>query len=171
MGITVQNAQSRRKNDAARAERLARANINPATGLASDYLNHFNEAIMLLEMLGDCPECVDDFMNWTPKTYREHFANSHFKDRMIAVEAYDEAEPLARQSLEVLADTMNSILEATRAAMTETMPQPDAAQLAMRSASWLKPLVAHAGAVINGHDDASRELFAPQAAVDLLMKR
>ena len=33
------------------APRLADANINPVTGLATDYLNHFNEAIMLLEML------------------------------------------------------------------------------------------------------------------------
>ena len=42
--------------------RLADANINPATGLATDYLNHFNEAIMLLEMLSSCPECRDDFL-------------------------------------------------------------------------------------------------------------
>ena len=27
--------------------RLAAANINPKTGLASDYLNHFSEAIMI----------------------------------------------------------------------------------------------------------------------------
>src|ERR1700674_1283065 len=35
--------------------------INPATGLCSDYLNHFNEAIMVLEMLPAVPDCVDDF--------------------------------------------------------------------------------------------------------------
>ena len=50
--------------------RLAAANINPKTGLASDYLNHFNEAIMLLEMLASCPECVDDFRAWKPMSYR-----------------------------------------------------------------------------------------------------
>ena len=32
---------------AARAAELKAANINPQTGLATDYLNHFNEAIML----------------------------------------------------------------------------------------------------------------------------
>ena len=37
--------------------RLAAANINPRTGLASDYLNHFNEAVMLLDLLQQAPEC------------------------------------------------------------------------------------------------------------------
>jgi hypothetical protein len=169
--MTVQNTKSGVSGEPARAERLARANINPATGLASDYLNHFNEAIMLLEMLGDCSECAEDFMNWRPKSYREHFSGSHFKYGMVAVEAYDKAEPMARQSLEVLADTMTAILEATRTAMAAKMAPPAAAKLATRSAAWLKPLVAHAGAVINGQDDVvTREVFAPQAAVDLLMK-
>ncbi|MEO8318885.1 MAG: hypothetical protein ABI561_11235, partial [Bradyrhizobium sp.] len=43
---------------AARAAQLKAANINPRTGLATDYLNHFNEAIMLLEMVPDMPECA-----------------------------------------------------------------------------------------------------------------
>ena len=64
-----------------RRRRLADANINPATGLATDYLNHFNEAIMLLEMLSSCPECRDDFLGWRPMSYREHFAASRFKGR------------------------------------------------------------------------------------------
>ena len=50
--------------------RLTDANINPATGLATDYLNHFNEAIMLLEMLSSCPECRADFLGWRPTSYR-----------------------------------------------------------------------------------------------------
>ncbi len=47
---------------AARAALLRAANINPRTGLATDYLNHFNEAIMLLEMVPDMPECAEDFL-------------------------------------------------------------------------------------------------------------
>ena len=47
--------------DEARAALLSAANINPRTGLATDYLNHFNEAVMLLEMVPDMPECAEDF--------------------------------------------------------------------------------------------------------------
>jgi hypothetical protein len=42
------------------SEQLAKANINPTTGLATDYLNHFNEAIMLLDLVATVPECLPD---------------------------------------------------------------------------------------------------------------
>src|SRR6266496_1966746 len=71
-----------------RAAQLRAANINPQTGLATDYLNHFNEAIMLLEMIPDMPECAQDFLLWYPLSYREHFMASHFKARDLAIEAY-----------------------------------------------------------------------------------
>jgi hypothetical protein len=71
---------------------LRAANINPRTGLATDYLNHFNEAIMLLEMIPDMPECAEDFLTWQPLSYREHFMASNFKARDLAIEAYDAAD-------------------------------------------------------------------------------
>src|SRR5579863_2087796 len=76
----------------ARAAELRAANINPRTGLATDYLNHFNEAIMLLEMVPDMPECAEDFLNWQPLSYAEHFTASNFKGKALAIEAYDTAE-------------------------------------------------------------------------------
>src|SRR5262249_33673402 len=56
-------------DDEVRIARLRAANINPRTGLATDYLNHFNEAIMLLEMIPDMPECAEDFLSWRPLSY------------------------------------------------------------------------------------------------------
>src|SRR5664279_6206818 len=82
--------------DEARAAKLRAANINPRTGLATDYLNHFNEAIMLLEMIPDMPECAEEFLAWHPLSYREHFMASHFKTRELAIEAYESAEPAIR---------------------------------------------------------------------------
>src|SRR5665647_3413314 len=102
----------------AAAARLAEANINPATGLATDYLNHFNEAIMLLEMLSSCPDCRVDFLGWRPMSYREHFLASGFKGRDLAIAAYDAADPNVRGCLDTLAGTMTAVLEATRAAMS-----------------------------------------------------
>lgn len=68
---------------------LADANINPATGLATDYLNHFNEPIMPLELLSICPDCRDDFLAWRPMSYCEHFEPSGFKGGRMAIAAYD----------------------------------------------------------------------------------
>jgi hypothetical protein len=152
------------------APRLADANINPATGLATDYLNHFNEAIMLLEIVSSCPECLEDFLGWRPMSYREHFVASRFNAREMAIAAYDAADPELRGCLDALAGQMTAVLEATRAAMASDMPRDQATALAGHAASWLKPLVARAGAVINGETEADTGP-APQAVVDELMKR
>src|ERR1700688_4485743 len=101
----------------ARAARLRAANINPHTGLATDYLNHFNEAIMLLEMIPDMPECAEDFLLWYPLSYREHFMASHFKARDLAISAYDSADPALRAEFDNITSAMTSILTAVSAAM------------------------------------------------------
>jgi hypothetical protein len=166
------SAEPLQAGDNAEHGTLADANINPATGLATDYLNHFNEAIMLLELLSCCPDCREDFLGWRPMSYREHFTASRFKGRDLAIAAYDAADAKWRDSLDALAGTMTAVLEATRAAMRSDMPLADAVALAERAAAWLKPLVARAGAVINGDagGDASQPPV-PQAVVDGLMKR
>src|ERR1700723_4758993 len=87
---------------AARAAALRAANINPRTGLATDYLNHFNEAIMLLEMIPDMPECADDFLGWQPLSYREHFTASNFGARDLAIEAYDSADARIRSEFDAI---------------------------------------------------------------------
>src|SRR5262245_22293051 len=85
---------------------LAAAHINPVTRLATDYLNHFNEAIMLLEMIPDMPECVDDFLIWEPMSYPDHFRYSNFKGRDLAIAAYDAADPEIRARFDGLCDTL-----------------------------------------------------------------
>src|ERR1700732_4621974 len=102
--------------------RLVEANINPVTGLATDYLNHFNEAIMMLELAPQMPDCIEDLCAWRPLTYCEHFAASSFKERELAITAYELAEPGLRRRLDELADGMNAILLATAAAMLRAQP-------------------------------------------------
>jgi hypothetical protein len=73
--------------------RLLAANIVPATGLATDYLNVFNEAVMLLELLPQMPEMLDDLLEWKPLSYEEHFMRSGFKAKELAVAVYRSAAP------------------------------------------------------------------------------
>ena len=154
------------------SERLAEAKINPVTGLASDYLNHFNEAIMLLEMLSSCPECIEDFLAWRPASYRDHFAGSRFKGRDLAIAAYDAADPALRERLDALTGTMTAMLEATRAALDSGLAPEAGGLIAEAVAARLKPLIARAGALINGDADPERdEPSAPQAVIDGLMQR
>jgi hypothetical protein len=137
-----------------RSAALKAANINPRTGLATDYLNHFNEAIMLLEMVPDMPECSEDFLAWCPLSYREHFMASNFKARDLAISAYEAADPDIRTEFEQITDTMTTILSAVGAAMREANRDTTRAKLAEQAVGWLKPLVSAAGGVINGGSEA-----------------
>jgi hypothetical protein len=140
--------------DGARAARLKAANINPRTGLATDYLNHFNEAIMLLEMIPDMPECAEDFLLWQPLSYAEHFTASNFKARDLAIEAYEGADASIRAEFDGLTTAMTSILTAVSAAMREVQQDKTRATLAEQATGWVKPLVALAGGIINGGAEA-----------------
>jgi hypothetical protein len=153
--------------------RLAAANINPKTGLASDYLNHFNEAIMLLDLLPTTPECIVELIGWEPLSYEEHFVASHFKDKELALAAYAVAEPAARAQLDEIADTMNALLVATCETFQRRASLEAANALAAETAARLKPLVARAGAVINGYDIEHSEDMTTgvqQATVDALLE-
>jgi hypothetical protein len=140
--------------DEARVAALVAANINPRTGLATDYLNHFNEAIMLLEMIPDIPECSEDFLAWCPLSYCEHFMASNFKAKDLAISAYESADPDIRAEFEQITDTMTSILSAVGAAMREASQETTRAKLAEQAIGWLRPLVSAAGGVINGGAEA-----------------
>jgi len=149
------------------AQRLADANINPATGLATDYLNHFYEAIMLLEMLPGCPDCRDDILAWRPLTYREHFAASAFSDRALAIAASETVDAAARGRLEALTAAMSALIEDVRAALLANPASGAVDERATRAAARLRPLAAQAAALITGAGDAGAE--APQALIDGLM--
>jgi len=136
--------------NSARAELLRAANINPRTGLATDYLNHFNEAVMLLEMVPDMPECAEDFLAWQPLSYAEHFTASNFKARDLAIEAYDTADARIRTEFDNVTSAITAILTAVGEAMREASQDKTRARLAEQATGWVKPLVTQAGGIING---------------------
>ena len=88
-------------------------NINENTLLATDYLNHFNEIIMLLEMIPSMPDCYDDAAEWQPKSYADHFRDSCFSDAELAILAYENAPPNYRQAFDATVEQMDRmVLEA-----------------------------------------------------------
>jgi hypothetical protein len=130
-------------------------NINPFTGLSTDYLNHFSEALMALEMVRDMPECIDDLRTWRPKTYAEHFAGSRLSHRGEIVRMYEAAPRPLREALDALADVLNARLAAARDAAVHRRP-------AGHAAAALRPLIAQLAALINGSMERS------QAAIDAM---
>src|SRR3546814_19224034 len=71
--------------------------VNPATGLASDYLNHFYEPLMLLEHIEAAPDLLDDLAAWCPSSYAGIIGKSGRPDRELLLTAYREVQPRVRR--------------------------------------------------------------------------
>jgi hypothetical protein len=146
-------------------------NINPDTGLSTDYLNHFTEAVMVLELVGTVPECQDDLCAWQPKTYAEHFATSGFSNRNAIIGAYQSADPAVRAALDRASETLNAVLLETRRVVLAHLATPMADELVRRALAWLHPLIARTAAIINGAATGPTEQQSPQAAIDAMFGR
>ena len=99
--------------DDALAELRARAgvaNINEKTLLATEYLNHFNEFVMVLDLIPDMPDCLEDAEAWQPKHYQDHFRDSAFSAKELAIMAYDHSPAEYRDQFETLVDLINTLI-------------------------------------------------------------
>ena len=130
----------------------AAANINPQTLLATDYLNHFNEVIMLIDMIADMPDCFEDIAAWAPKTYQEHFRDSSFSSKELAIAAYEYAPLCYREPLERLISRLNGLILQISSRLQELVENNDQAEIAAVAlfGPELRLLVEKAGGIING---------------------
>ena len=98
-------------------EALAQANVNPATYLATDYLNVFNEALMLIGLVGDDPDMLEELEGWSAPGYAEHFERTNFQGKEVVIAAYDAADPLRRSVLELRAKALEALIVAESTAL------------------------------------------------------
>jgi hypothetical protein len=94
-------------------EKVRGTNINEQTLLATDYLNHFNELVMLLEIIPEMPEILEEAKAWRPVGYQDHFRRSSFSDAALAVEAYDFVPGEHRRPFEKTVEQLNNLIQTT----------------------------------------------------------
>ncbi len=76
-------------------------NVNPTTLLTTDYLNHFKEIIMLLELVPSAPsQFAAEISNWQHESYEEHFTHSDFRDKELAIVGYRNAPEDVRRAFD-----------------------------------------------------------------------
>jgi hypothetical protein len=123
------------------------ANVNPATGLATDYLNLFNEAIMLFEMGLDMPDMAEELADWKKHSYIEHFEKSGFEMKDVVISAYHHApaelrcdfDDVCERALSVFDSSINILMssnledDAARADLTERLRDMKALVIEMDS--------------------------------------
>lgn len=142
-------------------------NVNDRTLLATDYLNHVNEIIMLLELVPDAPECLEDCRAWQPIGYTQHFQASSIADRDLAIEAYEFSPPEFRETFDRLTREMHRIIAGALAGLEAANAQGDEARgrrVVELAVGALKTMVDQASSTIHG--DAQ---IMDQAEIDGLM--
>jgi len=148
--------------------RAVGSNVNEKTLLATDYLNHINEIIMLLEIVPDAPECLDDCKAWAPMEYTEHFRNSGIADRELAIEAYPYSPPQYKAPFDQLVREMNRLIAISIKRLDVMLAAGNEEQtrhVAARASQNLQDLIGQASAIIHGDDHV-----IDQAQIDALMQ-
>lgn len=134
-------------------ERARSSNISEYTLLSTDYLNHLNGPIMLLDMVGDMPQMLQELNAWQPKSYVEHFRESSLPDNELAIEAYALSPKRFREPLEEIIERVNACIIDTVDALQIYASQQDIEGLrtvAQEAASRLKDMVRNANAIMHG---------------------
>ncbi len=149
-------------------------NINETTLLATDYLNHYNELVMLLDLIPDMPDMLDEAKEWEPKTYTEHFMDSTFSDKELAIQAYENADEEHRIPFdETLAEADQKIAQAI--IDIESVIKTDNNDLLRETVAGisreLQEILDRASAIINGDYGVKEEtesITLDQADIDAL---
>lgn len=134
--------------------------INPQTYLATDYLNHFNEIVMMAEMLPELPDVYADIVAWEPVSYVQHFQNSGFAYADLAVRAYEAAPQNIRQDFDALISDINQSIIAGRQDIVEAFDQNDQVSVAKASLEMtndLRLMIDTASAMINGTHKSAQD--------------
>jgi hypothetical protein len=91
--------------------------VNPVSGLANDYLNLFNELVMMLEQIPQMPELFEDLCAWRPISYQEYFRNSQLPGRHSALSAYEQLSPSFKRRFETFVAELDVIALASVASV------------------------------------------------------
>jgi hypothetical protein len=148
--------------------------INPVSDLANDYLNHFNEVLLLIENLPVLlPEMVDELLTWQPASYRTYFERSPLPGGHAAIALYDNLDAPFRELFEsriaavnALALAATDIIRAQQRMAGELQPQ-DIEILCERMSVALRGALAHAADLVNHGRRCAVE--TPQTLADRLM--
>jgi hypothetical protein len=158
--------------------KLAAANISDESFLATDYLNHFNEIVMLLEMIPDMPELVEDTADWAPKSYVKHFQDSGFQGKDLAVTAFNMAPNAIRIAFDQIVGELDQLILTTLAGLTslnvaERGFSPAAQDLIRMRVSTIQEMLMKLNQVIHGKLESDMEFFqaleeeVPEATEDV----
>ncbi len=151
---------------------LRAANINPHSFLATDYLNYFNEFMTLFELVAAMPDMAAELLSWRPKSYAQHFKDTGFEAKELAITAYQYAPEGVRMAFdEVVAELDRLCLTAQEIARdVDNLDAEHLQTLITDMLDQIKPMLAQADGLIHGRHEPvpNEDNSALQADIDAL---
>lgn len=145
-------------------------NVNKQTLLTTDYLNHFNEVVMMLELVPAAPaEMAADLANWQHQTYEEHFEESGFRDKSLAIAAYRNApEPIRHDFDMAIADLEQETVLCLRDVQMkmDAGDQEGLVNLCSDTVPRLQDMIGNVAGIINGNASEAPEEETPREDCD-----
>jgi hypothetical protein len=116
---------SRTKSSAEKKQKLSKLSPSKPESsavigkLSTDYLNCFNEIMMVIELAAEMPEMIEELIVWRPITYVEHFEKSGLRHAEVSIAGYTQLAPLRRQEFDILSDALNRLAVMTISSMAD----------------------------------------------------
>jgi hypothetical protein len=82
------------------------------SGLSTDYLNHYSEILMMIEMASFDGDVVEELGTWQPIGYREYFLKSPLRRAPSAIAAYDRLPADQRTAFEQNVQALDKLAQA-----------------------------------------------------------
>lgn len=160
--ISTRDVVSAAQKSSPALQSRAEAIVNPASGLANDYLNLFNEIVMLIEHLPVMPELIDDILRWRPVSYQSYFAKSVLPGRTSALEAYASLDSGFRRDFEaVVADldrrAVGAVAAIRRQHKSGSLTSSATAELCTRAGDAMREVLLKATDLVNHGTRVLRE--------------
>jgi hypothetical protein len=150
------------------------ADLGACTGLSNDFLNHYSEVLMLIEMAPHDPDIAADLEGWHPLTYPAYFSASPLRRAAAALAAYEALPPARRDAFEKLTAAMDTLATMAAFALQPPCDSESATLVCETTVPALRSLVDRAAAFLNS---GGRELpeegegERAQALIDQLIER
>lgn len=151
MALAQYNDLENYTNNQEIAQALSAINVNLSTGFATNYLNHYVEILLLLEMLPSMPECLEDIRLWEPIDYAEHVRQSGLPQLELVLEAFEHSDATRKETLsdvtkEVDTEVLRYINQAQQAVTLGDSEQT--AAIALEAKEVLTPMLEKISSVI-----------------------
>jgi hypothetical protein len=151
------------------AGELAAPPPDDETGLSTDYLNHYSEILMLIEMAAFDDAVVEEISAWKPVGYRDYFLRSPLRRAGSAIGAYDLLPHEQRVAFEQIIEALDKLALAAILALQPPCHPRNVVLIGEVIGPAIRRQIDRAAAFLNSGVASSHKEDEAQAMIDRLI--